>query len=69
MIWYYRAGNDDDGDDDGDGGGYEGDDDDGGMVMMTKQLTDATVEPRLKSPGDKLQLGEPAQQQPPPQWG
>ena len=35
------------------------------MVMMTKQLTDATVEPRLKSPGDKLQLGEPAQQQPP----
>ena len=30
------------------------------MVMMTKQLTDATVEPRLKSPGDKLQLGEPA---------
>ena len=34
------------------------------MVMMTKQLTDATVEPRLKSPGDKLQLGEPAQQQP-----
>ena len=39
------------------------------MVMMTQQLTDATVEPRLKSPGDKLQLGEPAQQQPPPQWG
>jgi len=35
------------------------------MVMMTKQLTDATVEPRLKSPGDKLQLEEPAQQQPP----
>ena len=35
------------------------------MVMMTKQLTDATVEPRLKSPGDKLQLGEPAQQQQP----
>ena len=35
------------------------------MVTMTKQLTDATVEPRLKSPGDKLQLEEPAQQQPP----